>query len=1150
MNDIEQQYRVLFENMAQGAFYQRPDGKLVDVNPAALEMLGVGREEFLSRSAADGSWRVFLEDGSDLPPDLFPSVVAAREGRSVRDFTLGVFNPRRNAVVWLSVNAVPMVRAGETRPFLVFATLHDISVLKRHEEVHLSRLHLMDFAASHTLDELLVETLDELEVLTGSTIGFYHFVDPDLRHITLKAWSTRTSREFCTVEGQGSHYPVERAGVWGDAVREGKPVIHNDYASLPHRKGMPEGHAKVVRELVVPVLRGGRVVAVLGVGNKARAYGDSDVETVSVFADLVWDIADRMRIDERRREAERLYALLSQTSLDAFVVLSDDGAIRSVNDAACRTYGRSRDELLSMSLSDIEASESPEEIRAHIEKIKTLGYDRFETRHRGPDGRPIDIEVSASYYHEKRQFLDLFRDISERKRNEADLLERERRFRDLFEGMGEGVALHEMVRDASGKAVDYRIVDVNPAFERMVGIGREMVVGKCARDAYGTPDSPFMDEYASVVSSRVLSNFERHFDPLDRTFSVSAIPWAGDGFATIFSDVTERRRADRKLEETKRRLELALASGRFGVWEYDLRKGRLSWDERMFELYGQDPERFTGKISDWERLVHPDDLSAASAGAADALAGTRAYDVEFRVLLPGGGHRHIKADGTVLRDPDGTPTRIIGINRDVTEQRKVEAQFRQAQKMESIGTLAGGVAHDINNLLQVIMGNAALLNMEAVRAGRPADEIVQIIEAVDRGATLTRSLLAFSRKQTLNLKTVDLNDLVCRSAGLARRLVEESIPIRVDSCPGALPVRVDPGLIQQALFNLVTNARDALGHEGLIRIRTCVEEIGQPWTPKGIVFPAPPRAGPLRGLLGGRHGQGHPPRDRRAHLRPVLPGQGARARDGARPVDDPRDRRPARRRDRRRHRPGAGDRGVGLPPARFPHRRGRRRRSRSRGGRGRSGRQPALRDPRRRGRGGGSTGPRKDAFLGGIPGRRRPGREGGRRGVHREKWGVRPRAPRRRHAGDGRAGSARADPGGATGRPGAPAERLRVRVPRAAREGGGGGGNPFQARGPSLPPGPGRRVDAQRLTAAGSSAFRAPARARGIRPLAPPAAFEAFRRHPWRLILPDRSAASPELERSRQGLDSRSMRAHPPYSVGGRLPSNPPFGLGVFLRAW
>jgi diguanylate cyclase (GGDEF)-like protein len=169
------------------------------------------------------------------------------------------------------------------------------------EKIIQLRLRLWEYGSTHAVDEMMQEALDEIEDLTGSKIGFYHFAEEDQNTLSLQAWSTRTMAEFCKAEGKGMHYPISEAGVWVDCVHQRKPVIHNDYAALPNRKGMPEGHAEVIREVVVPTLRDGRVVSILGVGNKPVGYDEHDVELIAYIADLVWTIVEQKRSDEQIR---------------------------------------------------------------------------------------------------------------------------------------------------------------------------------------------------------------------------------------------------------------------------------------------------------------------------------------------------------------------------------------------------------------------------------------------------------------------------------------------------------------------------------------------------------------------------------------------------------------------------------------------------------------------------------------------------------------------------------------------------------------------------------------------------------------------------------------------------------------------------------
>jgi len=202
---------------------------------------------------------------------------------------------------------------------MVITTVRDISERKQSAEIVRMRLGLLEYATTHSLNELMQKALDEIGELTGSPIGFYHFVDEDQSSLSLQAWSTRTLAEFCTMEGERLHYPIEEAGVWVDCVHQQKPIIHNDYAALVHRKGLPDGHAEIVRELVVPTMKDGRVVAILGVGNKSKDYDEQDVGLVAYIADIVWSIVEQKQtsdqIQQLNTQLERLAMMDELTGL-------------------------------------------------------------------------------------------------------------------------------------------------------------------------------------------------------------------------------------------------------------------------------------------------------------------------------------------------------------------------------------------------------------------------------------------------------------------------------------------------------------------------------------------------------------------------------------------------------------------------------------------------------------------------------------------------------------------------------------------------------------------------------------------------------------------------------------------------------------------
>jgi two-component system, cell cycle sensor histidine kinase and response regulator CckA len=197
-------------------------------------------------------------------------------------------------------------------------------------------------------------------------------------------------------------------------------------------------------------------------------------------------------------------------------------------------------------------------------------------------------------------------------------------------------------------------------------------------------------------------------------------------------------------------------------------------------------------------------------------------DLEFEIIGLTGVRRWLRTHAAPLRDRDGKITSVLAISRDITEQRQLEAQLRQSQKMEAIGQLAGGIAHDFNNILTVIQGFALTLldgNDDA-----PSQRIAtqHIVDAAGRAAGLTRQLLAFGRRQVMQPRDVDLNDLVTSLAKMVKRVLGEDINLQLQLWPSPIWVDADPGLLDQVLMNLVLNARDAMPNGGLLRIDTFV----------------------------------------------------------------------------------------------------------------------------------------------------------------------------------------------------------------------------------------------------------------------------------------------------------------------------------------
>jgi len=302
----EMRYRRLFEAAQDGILILDADtGQITDVNPFLTNLLGYAHADLVGKTL----WEIGPVKNIAATRTAFAELQNQAYIR-YEDLPLETHDGQR-----IDVEFVSNIYLVDDKS-VIQCNIRDITARKQGENIVQLRL-LFEYASEHSLEELMQKALDEIGQITGSPLGFYHLVEADQETLSLQAWSTRTQQEFCTAEGKGMHYSIDDAGVWVDCVRQRKPVIHNDYAALPHRKGMPEGHAKVIRELVVPTLRGDRIVSILGVGNKPSDYDEKDVELVAYVADVVWTIVERKQAQEALlRYAEQLIA--QNAELDAF----------------------------------------------------------------------------------------------------------------------------------------------------------------------------------------------------------------------------------------------------------------------------------------------------------------------------------------------------------------------------------------------------------------------------------------------------------------------------------------------------------------------------------------------------------------------------------------------------------------------------------------------------------------------------------------------------------------------------------------------------------------------------------------------------------------------------------------------------------------
>jgi PAS domain S-box-containing protein len=297
---MAEKFTELYDFSPTGYFSLSKAGEIDELNLSGAKMLGKERSLLINKR-----FGLFISSDTKQRFHHFLETVFTSHLKETCEVTL---TPDDGIQMYVLLTAI----AAENGKQCLLSAF-DITERTRLDSILKIRNSILESSYQRSLDQLLQNALDELEILTKSKISFFHFVKEDQVTLSLQTWSTNTVQKMCSAKAKGQHYPIDQAGVWVDCVAARSAVIHNDYLSLRHRKGLPEGHTPVIRELVVPIFRNEKIVAILGVGNKGTNYDQTDIQSISQIADIVWDIADRklaeQELNKNMDEMHRIHRL-------------------------------------------------------------------------------------------------------------------------------------------------------------------------------------------------------------------------------------------------------------------------------------------------------------------------------------------------------------------------------------------------------------------------------------------------------------------------------------------------------------------------------------------------------------------------------------------------------------------------------------------------------------------------------------------------------------------------------------------------------------------------------------------------------------------------------------------------------------------------
>ena len=549
------------------------------------------------------------------------------------------------------------------------------------------------------------------------------------------------------------------------------------------------------------------------------------------------------RMEQALRASELSYRRLFEAAQDGILILDvDTGRINDVNPFLIKLLGFSHGEMVGKTVGEISPFKDIWSNKVMLERLQEDGYVRYhdlplETR----EGHKIAVEFVSNVYQagDKKVIQCNIRDITERKKAEDAMRESERRFQTLADISPAGI----FQTDAQGQTTY-----VNPRWCQISGLSATDALGDgWLRAVHPEDRGKLVQGWQAATQVQSISKADYRFVHPDGTISWvlgQAVPEKDHtgrivGYVGTVTDITERKRVEEALRQSEATLRGVFQAAPIGIC---IMKDRLfqSANDYWCKSFGYTEKSLLGKSP---RMLHESDEEYERVGRelyTHFQEGGIATS-ETRLRRSDGALRDVILTTAPLRAGDPTAGKVMTIH-DITEQRKLEAQFIEAQKMEVVGHLASGVAHDFNNILGVIIGYNDMITSELGPDSPLRQCTEEIRHATERAAGLTRQLLIFSRKQTVQPVVLDLNDAVKDLDKMLRRLIDEYIEMTIVPGKQTGHVKADAGYVGQVLMNLVVNARDAMPNGGKLSIATNNVTLGENYSPTGVIPGLPAEA--------------------------------------------------------------------------------------------------------------------------------------------------------------------------------------------------------------------------------------------------------------------------------------------------------------------
>ena len=780
--ESEANYKQLFDNSPAGIYQINfRTGKFLKANDLICEYLGCSQEEITSLSPYDfitkESQNVFLErlnkmaTGDKVPEDP--------------DYE---FVDKKGKHRWLKLNSKNIYDSEGLAGADV--VVHDITERKQMEEA---------LRQSEEKYRSIIENIQD---------GYFE--------VDLDGCFTFSNDSLCEIHGYSKE---ELLG-----------MNHRQYADKENAKKVFEVFNKIYKTGITASIFDYEIIRKDGTRRQielsASLIKDSAGKPIG-FRGTTRDATEHKKMAETIRQSEERYRTILDEMADAYFEVDIAGKFTFVNDAVCRHLGYSREELIGANFRGQMVKEESDIVYKAFNNIYKTGKPEKAILYKflRKAGTTGFAEVAGFPLQNQKGkiigFRGVSRDITERKQVEQIILHNENRFKTLYQENPISTFTWQKKGD------DFFLVDFNRASILLTEGKASKFMGKSAQELYQKRPEIIDDmlrcfKDQSLISRELVS---QDFAP-GKILSVSYSYIHPDLIILRAEDITEHKRADEALRQSEEKYRTILENIQEGYFEVDLAGNLTFLNDSLCQIFGYPKDEFMGMNN--RQYTDKENAKKLFLTFNEVFkTGKPAKAFDWQIIRKDGTTRFIEASISLKIDSSGKPIGFQGLTRDITERKqaevekaKLETQLQQSQKMESVGRLAGGVAHDFNNMLGVILGHTELALMKMVPGQPLYNNLTEIRKAAERSAELTRQLLAFARKQTVVPKVLDMNETVSGMLKMLKRLIGEDIDLNWQPKENLWPVKVDPSQIDQILANLCVNARDAIAGVGKMTIET------------------------------------------------------------------------------------------------------------------------------------------------------------------------------------------------------------------------------------------------------------------------------------------------------------------------------------------